>query len=329
MLLKNLRDGIATPRNSRGDYKLAETLLKSLRDHAVVGNPSSRERFQLLIDELNRKMVTAEKDAELLMIAGAAEQAIRQYETETNAYWHAQTNELQGIVSTITRALAEFGQRHSAASERLVKLENSIESISVLEDLREVRHRIEGCVATLRDENQRQRAAQTLLNQSLSGVAPLPPLAEDRATGLLSRQAAEALIVEQSGQLLANQITLALFVVHRIQQVNARYGYTVGDEMLKTFLKHLTSKLDAADRLFRWSGPAFLVLVRRELPLHAVEAEMRRIAAVKIDKELEIGDRGVMVPVSASVFLRPLAGVVHLETVTAELDHFASSHLQR
>jgi diguanylate cyclase (GGDEF)-like protein len=325
MLLKNLRDSIAVPRTSRGDYKLAESLLKAIRDHAVLGTPAGRERFQQGLGELNRRMVGTDDEEELIMIAGAAHQALRQFESETNAYWQNQTTELQAIVTTMTTALTEFAERNSQSAGRLVELEHSLEKISSIEDLREIRHKIQECVATLRAEHQSHRETQHLLAQTLPARGSRT--GDDPVTGLLSRQAAEEAIArEMEG---SRNACLALFVIHRIQQVNSRYGHAVGDSMLNTFLQHLAANLRPVDQLFRWSGPAFLALVRRGQHLDTVAVEMRRIASHKVDIELEIRDRSIMVPLSASVSVIGLNRTITLQAVCTELEQFTASHMQR
>jgi diguanylate cyclase (GGDEF)-like protein len=325
VLLRNLRDSLAVNRSGRAEFKLAETLLKAIRDHAVAGHPADRERFRAQVAELSRRMVSTEDDAELLMIAGAAQQALRLYESETNGYWQAQAGELQGIVGAMTAALADFGARHSQAAGRLVQLEQSLESISQVEDLRTARHQIEECLTALRLEIEHQHGTQGLFTECLS---PRPALVTDPVTGLASRRAAEVAIADRLKR-NAEGSNLALFVIHRIQQVNSRYGHAVGDQMLKTFLQHIGASLRPADQLFRWSGPAILALVQRDDPLDAVVLEMRRIAGFKLDQELEIRDRSVMVPLSASVCLVGLTKAMDLTAMAAELDQFAASHLQR
>ncbi len=331
VLLRNLRDSIAVPRSSRGDYKLAETLLKAIREHAVHGPPEAQDRFQALIGDLSRRMVSTDDDAELVMMAGTAQQALRQYEVETNGFWRGQSSELYRIVGALTAALAEFGDRHSQAAERLVTLEHTLVTISKLEDLHLVRLKIEECVQTLRLEHKTQASTQAMVAQSVQGVTAKTGdryKPSDPVTGLDTRKTAE----EEIGRHLQNEsrgVHLALFVVHRIKQINSRYGHAVGDEMLTTFLQHIAASLNAKDQIYRWSGPAFLALMERDENPEAVIMEMRRIVSYKIDKELEIRDRSVMVPLSASVCLISLKTTSRLAAVADELDQFATSHLER
>ena len=333
VILRNLRDSLAVPRPSRGDYTLAETLLKAIREHAVHAAPADRDRFQALLGDLGRRMVSTDDDAELLMIAGAAQQALRQYQVEADQYWQGQSAELRRIVSTLTTALAEFGDRHSQAAARLLSLHQSLESISKLEDLQMVRQKIGECVETLRHERRHHAAMQSFVTATFRDThAPSPgaPPADpaDPVTGLDTRHAAEEAIIQRLDAGVPG-LHLALFVVHRIQQINARYGHAVGDDMLTTFLQHIAASVGPADHIFRWSGPSFLVLLSRDECSATVDLEMRRVATYKVDKELEIRDRSVMVPLSASVCLVSLKPTSHLDAVSAELDRFAASHLQR
>ena len=54
-----------------------------------------------------------------------------------------------------------------------------------------------------------------------------------------------------------------------------------------------------------------------------------KLKDLKYEERLEIRDRSVMVPLSASVCLVPLKPNSRLRALTAELDQFASSHLER
>ena len=329
LLLRNIRDSIAVPRASRGDYKLAETLLKAIREHAVHGPPEDHDRFQALIGDLSQRMVSTDDDAELVMMAGAARQALRQYELEANSFWQGQSSELRRMVSALMAALAEFGDRHSQAAERLVTLEHTLVTIAKLEDLHLVRLKIEDCVQALRAEHEHHVSTQTLVAQSLQAATAkaLNPQA-DPVTGLDTRQTAEADIADRLHD-EPDGVHLALFVIHRIQQINSRYGHAVGDEILTTFVQHIAASLNAKDHIYRWSGPAFLALVARDENAETVMMEMRRIASYKINKELEIRDRSVMVPLSASVCLMSLKTTSRLAAVAGELDQFSCSHLER
>jgi GGDEF domain-containing protein len=103
-------------------------------------------------------------------------------------------------------------------------------------------------------------------------------------------------------------------VVKGVQSVNARYGFGVGDRMLRAFKEHIEKRLPRTDKLFRWEGPAVVVLLDRKDPLEQVRAEVRRMLDTQIEEALQLDGRSVMIPISAawlvSVLMPPLAIVV-------------------
>ncbi len=63
----------------------------------------------------------------------------------------------------------------------------------------------------------------------------------------------------------------------------------MGDQIITLFTQYLTQHLRLEDSVFRWSGPAFLVLLQRDEPLERIRRELAPIplagkASVAIDK---------------------------------------------
>jgi diguanylate cyclase (GGDEF)-like protein len=84
----------------------------------------------------------------------------------------------------------------------------------------------------------------------------------DALTGLHNRRAGEAWLREaqRDGE---RDIGLILFDVDHFKSINDRYGHTVGDQVLCELCLRCQSVLRRDDRLIRWGGEEFLVLLRR------------------------------------------------------------------
>ena len=118
----------------------------------------------------------------------------------------------------------------------------------------------------------------------------------------------------------------ALFVVGRVASINARFGYAVGDRVLNIYLEELRKQLSAADRIFRWSGPAFVALLNRPGRLEQVRDQLRFIVPAKLEKTIQLPNRTALLPVSATWTVFQVAAP--LEELLTQLDNFLSSQWQ-
>lgn len=94
----------------------------------------------------------------------------------------------------------------------------------------------------------------------------------DTLTGLANRRAIEAYaraLFEQA-QRLKLPFTVALIDLDHFKQVNDQHGHTTGDAVLRAFASAVPALLRAPDRLGRWGGEEFLLVLpgtaQHELP---------------------------------------------------------------
>ncbi len=105
--------------------------------------------------------------------------------------------------------------------------------------------------------------------------------------------------------------------------VNAQFGVGAGDRMLRRLSDHFRQGLMREDRLFRWRGPGFLVLMERAAPIVEIRRAIARIANALLEEHIETGSRSIMLPISAtwSVFPTTSAG----KDIVQEIDQFVDS----
>ncbi len=86
---------------------------------------------------------------------------------------------------------------------------------------------------------------------------------QDSLTGLGTRRLFDNDIAKQVHQHRRDGEPLALLLidVDRFKRVNDRYGHAIGDEVLQMVAHALSCSLRASDRLYRWGGEEFAVLV--------------------------------------------------------------------
>jgi diguanylate cyclase (GGDEF)-like protein len=95
-------------------------------------------------------------------------------------------------------------------------------------------------------------------------------------------------------------------VCSRVQAVNARFGYAVGDRVLSAFAEQFKQNLSSRDQIFRWQGPTLVAILDRTDRIDRVRSEIRQFADVKLEKTMEVGHRTVLIPISASWSIFPV-----------------------
>jgi GGDEF domain-containing protein len=247
------------------------------------------------------------------------------------------TQELQHMLSLATEAVSSICSASDDCTARLDQIEEQIEETSGIEGVRVLRFRLEECLQSLREHSRHQKeemsrllaqlreqveaanGAKYLENKALSPVV-------DRLSGLETREAAEqalAAALERGGPSYA-----ALFVVDRLHLINAQFGYSTGDRVLRAFCGHLKSFLSPKDQLFRWTGPAFVGLLDRGEDPAEIQSDIERIAGFKLEAAVQIGNRSILLPVNCASVLVPLAEASTLADVTARLDAFTSEQVR-
>jgi hypothetical protein len=90
------------------------------------------------------------------------------------------------------------------------------------------------------------------------------------------------------------------------------------------FGQHLAQRLSSNDRLFRWRGPGFLALMDRTGPEISIRAEIARMVSARLEQEIELGGRSVLLPIGASWMLTSVADST-LDKVSKKLDAFSAA----
>jgi diguanylate cyclase (GGDEF)-like protein/PAS domain S-box-containing protein len=106
-----------------------------------------------------------------------------------------------------------------------------------------------------------QRQTEEQLRRSNAELAVLAE--RDALTGLCNRRALERLLAEEIERARRKRraFSVAMIDVDRFKQVNDDHGHQVGDEVLREVARRLRAALRATDRLGRFGGEEFLVLL--------------------------------------------------------------------
>ena len=288
--------------------RIISLFLQGIALHAVEGEKNDYDRFRADIDEFGKKITPDTPMSELLVAVGASLRAMEDYNRRTSKVIHRQNSELQNMVSMLTRTVITIGSSGESSVHKLQEIEKSIERTRMLEDMQLLKLRLGECLEAVREEALRQKTEGQTTLESLKkevensrervGSVAAAAMELDAATGLPSKK--EALKAIQAAVESPPNKFLAIAVISRVQAVNARFGYAIGDQVLSTFAKHFKDNLGAQDQVFRWHGPAIIAVLERDDRLEKVRAEIRRFAEVKLEKTAEVGNRTILLPISAS-----------------------------
>jgi GGDEF domain-containing protein len=251
------------------------------------------------------------------------------YNQRTSKLVHRQSTELQHMVSMLTQTVITIGSSSETSVNRLQEIEKSIERTQAVEDIKILKLRLSECLEAVREEAQRQKedgqSALSSLKQELESSRERwgsfkIALEMDAATGLPGKAEADKAI--RGAMASPTHKFLLVAVCSRVQAVNARFGYAVGDRVLAAFAEHFRKGLSVRDQVYRWQGPALVALVERAERIDHVRSEIRQFADAKLEKTTEVGQRTVLIPISATWSVFPLAPPLdaflkHVEAFTA------------
>jgi diguanylate cyclase (GGDEF)-like protein len=149
--------------------------------------------------------------------------------------------------------------------------------------------------------------------------------APDPITGLPPRRQAEEAFARACRD--EAQAYVMAVAIDRIQVLNLRFGYAVGDEIMRHFAGFLKSQLQSKDLLFRWTGPTLAGLLFRSNRLERVRDEIGRVMELKYEHTVRTASRTILLPISARWALFPMMASPRLLTQKIEnFISFQSSH---
>jgi GGDEF domain-containing protein len=313
-----------------GVARVVGLLIQGIALHAVEGDPLEYQIFRHEIQQQIEAVEANPPPAELLVSVGAVLQALEGYNARTTRHLRMQGTELYHMITMLTRAVETLGAGSEKSVGQLREIEGKIEKTSVIEDVRMLKLRLGECLDGIRVEAERQKADSSRAVASLreeirdsqeriSAAGAGPVL--DPTTGVPARVAAAAALAEWV--LNPKPPYVALFVVDRIQLLNSRFGYEVGDRVLKTYLEELRIHLPPGDQIFRWSGPAFLALLNRPDTIDKVRDQLRFALQGKIERNFELSKRTVLLSITATWAIFPVAPP--LEELIGRLDTFLAA----
>ena len=310
--------------------RIVRLLVQGIGLHAVEGDPQDYRQFRYEVREHLEAAETPRTTADLLKSTGAILKTLEAYNSRTTRYLRMQGAELQHMIAMLARTVTTLGSGSLQSVERLREIEHKLAKTSGIEDVRALKQKLEECLECIRTESVRQktegaRTIETLkeairkTKQRISSSGAGSAL--DPTTGLPSRDSAVAALAEW---VLQDKPPCAgLFVLDRVALINSRFGYKIGDQVLKAYLEELQRHLAPVDRVFRWSGPAFLVVLMRPERIEKVREQLRYTLPGRLERNFELPNRSAMLSITATWTVLPMN--VPVEELVQQLDSFVAT----
>ena len=245
------------------------------------------------------------------------------------------TSELKAVMRTMTETLTYLSESRTRSVHQLQFMERELEQATQIDDLRLLRARLIACLDVVRDETVRlqseSQARSNEVRQQIDRAVKIvePPVrfgAMDIVTGLPSRRSAERTISEAVTQNVEHAV--AIFVVRRLNSINAKYGRAAGDEVMLRVTNHFAQHLSAATFLYRWSGPSLVALITALGNKEEIRKAWNKAASVKQEISLEVKQRAVFVVVEISMSFQVITKATVPEELFQGLDRFVADHVE-
>jgi len=312
--------------------RMIDLLLQVTSVHAVEDDVAEHKRFRADMTALADRLGTKTNISDRSIVVGEALHTIEDYNRRTTNSIQTKTTELQKVAAMLTEAVIAVGEHDEACVVRLQQIDKSLNQALKVTDIRLLKSQLGECLAMVREETLRQKAdrAVTLeklklqLVQSLAEphVSSTPSL--DPVTGLPDSLEANR---ELERAIARSDSYALLIIVNRLQAINARFGYAMGDKVLGVAARHFRASLSATDKLYRWQGPALLGILRRPGDVESLSSEVRHFADVKLERTFEVSGRSILLPISANWTILPI--VAPVETLIRKIEIFTAAQSPR
>ncbi|MDQ1472487.1 MAG: hypothetical protein QOJ99_3967 [Bryobacterales bacterium] len=307
-------------------------LLEAIETHAVHGDDEDYRQFRSGIRDIRTRFSDDTAAEELLIVAGAVTATLKEYGERATRYLHSQNSEYKYIVSMLTGTVRTAAERNGRSVTELRQIESQLNKASAIEDVREIRLNLRHCLQCMQEEICRHESdaaalaanLQQMLQESAARMKNvLPQENADSFAGLPERISAEPALIEaaRSGRPYFAVVVVAV----RVATVNTRFGYSAGDRILQALFAHFRKSIEADDRVFRWRGPSFVILIERGVPIIEVRQAIARISSVPLSQQIDVGNKSVLLPISSMWSVFPVLSTG--QSVTQKIDEFVRLHV--
>jgi two-component system cell cycle response regulator len=306
----------ALPDRLGDDIEDARSLWAPIRTEALseelAGDPVGRMQAAMSFDgtftSIQNRLIDVAEDASRIGAASAASQAVRASRLRLLLLVGVPLSFLLGLslVSWLMRDLRHGTARLRDAAARIQQGRTDVRVDVMHGDLAPV-------AQAFNDMAERIQRQQRELHQAAN---------RDELTGVLNRRGMDdELRTElERTERYGSSLALLLLDIDHFKRVNDTHGHPVGDVVLRAVAQEVVEAVRGVDRVGRWGGEEFAVLLP-ETELGAARHVARRINQVVRERVVVADGQRLHVTVSIGVTVHdPAAGVIDVETLVDRAD---------
>lgn len=312
--------------------RMFEILVEVITEHPVDIDHVECERFKSEVAKIQERFGGEPTREQFVQAVTAIRQVLERHNRSVGNLVRSQGSEMQNMVAMLTHTIKSLGSASETSSRNLESIATQLKRASAVEDIYQLRMQLAECLRNVRDEAVRQRAEsqnnlQSMEQQLTESQQRLAnhgiEIDIDRVTGFAGRSAAEVAIHEAVDA--GDAVYIAVAVLARMESINARFGYAVGDEVLCEFAARVAGRLCSRAAFYRWSGPTIIGILQRSEPIHVIRTEVSRVAEAPISKALVTGSQNAFITMSASSMVLPVAPPA--SDIIARIDRFVAGQI--
>jgi GGDEF domain-containing protein len=285
--LRDLLDRIAVRRNLKTDSKLdlhlkSQALLSRLEDAGLL--------------------------PEVLAIANEALELSESEIVSANESFDEHNRQIKSMVAMLMATLADINGQSDESIAQLQGIEKKIERTIGLDDVRALRESLAGCLTAVKEAAVQQRkATESTVERLRDHIRRAPPVPMENKAGGPAEGAAEY---------------VATFRLQRAEHILARFGEEAQNQMLAAIGEGLKTIQGPNDRLMRWKGPSFVMLLSSSDGLLSLRRQLSATVMKICQSYVELGKRSTLLAVGLDWVVFPQDRFPSVEVMFAEVDSF-------
>jgi GGDEF domain-containing protein len=252
---------------------------------------------------------------EVLAIANEALELSENEIVSANEFFDEHSCQMQSMVAMLTGTVADIYVQSDESVAQLQGIERKIERALGLDDVRALRDSLASCLTAVKEAAiQQRKATQSTVERLRNHIKRLPQVpAENNGAGT-NEGAAEY---------------VATFRLQRASHILERFGAEAQDQMLATISEGLKLILGPNDRLMRWKGPSFVMLLSSSEGLLGLRRRLSVTVTKICQNYVELGERSTLLAVGLDWVVFPQDRFPSSDVMFVEVDSFLERSAER
>lgn len=310
-------------------HQWGRLLLEGMARHLVPGRVEDRNTLRRRLTQMAQELQGPCSALDLLSLSSDAVVALETYCQRTTAYLSEGNEQLRSMVAMLTGAVADIAGQTDASVARLQSIEMQVEQATKVEGDHALRVNLEQCLLALRAAivHQRRSSANVvqLLQNHIDKAQPRIAIEPQQQAG---REAFSDHVRELAEDGTGDPTSfVASFKLQRAEHIVSRFGEDAQNEMITRLGKELEKLRQPQDRLVRWKGPAYVMLLNTTEANKDVRLRLARMTTTIGQQYIEVGVKNsalLKLGVEWAVFSR--AQYSSLEALLSEVEAFLANN---